>query len=259
LASKGEVTELDPPRVFAFTWGEDLLRFELHPAAQGCTLVFTHSFANRASAPRSGAGWSICLSRLLALLDGTNAEGEKWREYFARYSDELGCDGTFTRDKDTAVVRFERLLDHDITKVWAALTKPDELARWLAEVEIDPRPGSRVEMRFANPPGYLVRGIVTRIDALKVLEHTWTSPGEPDGVVKWQLIAVGEGCLLLMTHTVHGHWDEAGTLAAWQVHLSLLASSLAGLGTWPFPATRWHELHESYTGAIAARSGKVIR
>ena len=93
LASKGEVTELDPPRVFAFTWGEDLLRFELHPAARGCTLVFTHSFANRASAPRSGAGWSICLSRLLALLDGTNAEGEKWREYFARYSDELGCDG----------------------------------------------------------------------------------------------------------------------------------------------------------------------
>ncbi|MGA2527863.1 MAG: SRPBCC family protein [Acidimicrobiales bacterium] len=259
LASQGTVTELDPPRVFAFTWGKDLLRFELHEEAGGCMLVFTHSFENRASAPRSAAGWSICLSRLVALLDDAKAEGEKWQEYFARYNDELGSDGTFKRDNDTAVVRFERLLDHKVARAWDAITKPAELADWLAEVQIDPRQGGRVEMRFANPPGYLVRGVVTRVDAPKVIEHTWTSPGEPDGVVKWQLIPVGESCLLLLTHTVGGHWDEAGTLASWQVRLSLLASSLAGLCTWPFPAARWQELHESYVGAIAARSGRVFR
>jgi hypothetical protein len=42
--------------VFAFTWGKDLLRFELSADGRGCLLVFTHSFDNHASAPRSAAG-----------------------------------------------------------------------------------------------------------------------------------------------------------------------------------------------------------
>ena len=103
-------------------------------------------------------------------------------------------------------------------------------------------------LHFDNPPGYEVNGTVTRVDAPHVLEYTWTSPGEPEGAVKWQLIPVGDRCILLFTHTVHGHWDEAGTLAAWHVHLALLATSLAGLPTWPFPDARWTELHERYTG-----------
>jgi hypothetical protein len=56
LPTSGTVVELDPPRVFAFTWGKDLLRFELSADGRGCLLVFTHSFDNHASAPRSAAG-----------------------------------------------------------------------------------------------------------------------------------------------------------------------------------------------------------
>src|SRR5690348_15733966 len=38
---EGEVTALDPPRVLAFTWGPDELRFELEPAGDGTVLRFT--------------------------------------------------------------------------------------------------------------------------------------------------------------------------------------------------------------------------
>jgi uncharacterized protein YndB with AHSA1/START domain len=109
-----------------------------------------------------------------------------------------------------------------------------------------------VELRFANPAGHVVKGRVTTVEPLKVLEYTWTSPGEPDGAVKWQLIPVGERCLLLLTHTVHGRWDAAGTLAAWHVHLALLATALADQPTWPFPDLRWNELRSAYAAAVTS-------
>ncbi|MGD0593204.1 MAG: SRPBCC family protein [Acidimicrobiales bacterium] len=249
LPTDGTITELDPPRLFAFTWGEDLLRFELTPYAGGCVLVFTHSFESRASAPRSAAGWNVCIDSLEVALDGSTRSGESWYEYLDRYRDELGSDGTLTRDGDTAQLRFERVLDRPVEEVWDALTRPERLGDWLADVTIDAIEGGRVELRLGNPAGYVVTGTITRLDAPKVLEYTWTSPGEPDGVVKWQLIPAGERCILLFTHTLHGHWDEAGTLAAWHLHLGLLATALAGFPTWPFPDTRWHELHVRYSRA----------
>jgi len=38
---EGEVLEFEPPRVFAYRWGTDLLRWELRPTDDGCLLIFT--------------------------------------------------------------------------------------------------------------------------------------------------------------------------------------------------------------------------
>ena len=48
----GAVTVLDPPRRFAFLWGEEELRIELEPDGDGCRLHFTH-VSPRASRPRA--------------------------------------------------------------------------------------------------------------------------------------------------------------------------------------------------------------
>jgi uncharacterized protein YndB with AHSA1/START domain len=88
----GEVTELDPPRVFAFRWGEDQLRFELEPVDgdRGCVLRFTVLLGTLEKASRDGAGWHVCLDRLAALLGGatgsavTGAGGE-WRALYDEY------------------------------------------------------------------------------------------------------------------------------------------------------------------------------
>lgn len=250
LASRGTISVADPPRRLEFTWGEDLLRFELEAEGDGCRLVFHHAFENRASAPRSAAGWHTCVDSLVSLVDGTDHRGD-WSTYHARYSDELGADGTFTREGDRAVLRFERVLDRPPAEVWAALTETELLGRWLAEGTIEATDGGGVELHFQMPPGYVVRGAVRRLDPPRVLEYTWTSPGEPDGTVTWQLIPVGDRCILLFTHTVDGHWDEAGTLAAWHVHLSLLATALGDLAAGGFPELRWEELRRRYAGAVA--------
>jgi len=66
----GKVTEYDPPRVLAYTWGDDDLRWLLVPHDDGCQLVLTHTFDDRFKAARDAAGWHVCLDALEAALWG---------------------------------------------------------------------------------------------------------------------------------------------------------------------------------------------
>ena len=65
-----EVAELDPPRLLAHAWREDLLRWELSEHDEGCLLVLTHSFDDRNKAARDAAGWHLCLDALERSLAG---------------------------------------------------------------------------------------------------------------------------------------------------------------------------------------------
>ena len=88
---EGEVVELEPPRRFAFTWGEDELRIELEPAAEGCVLRFTCLFSEPERAARDAAGWHVCLDVLEQHLDGTSTQGPdseatpEWRALYEAY------------------------------------------------------------------------------------------------------------------------------------------------------------------------------
>ena len=84
----GRVTDFDPPRLFAFYWGEDHLRFELEPdgGADACTLSLTVQLETREKAARDAAGWHVCLDRLGRRLRGAEPGGrEDWRERYDEY------------------------------------------------------------------------------------------------------------------------------------------------------------------------------
>jgi uncharacterized protein YndB with AHSA1/START domain len=96
----GEFTEFDPPRVLAFDWGREHLRFELDPSDDGCRLVFTHSFDEhsgiphpggpRKTAARTAAGWEVCFAQLDAILsDARDAEADRaepdWKQLYDAY------------------------------------------------------------------------------------------------------------------------------------------------------------------------------
>ena len=90
-ALEGEVIEFDPPRRFAFTWGDDILRIELERDGDGCVLRFTVLFDDSARAARDAAGWHVCLERLERHLGGAatrRADTEAttdWRELYEEY------------------------------------------------------------------------------------------------------------------------------------------------------------------------------
>jgi uncharacterized protein YndB with AHSA1/START domain len=88
----GEVTELDPPRVFAFTWGpSNALRIELEESGDGCLMRLTHLLGSRDQAARDAAGWHVCLDRLETWLGGGDAVApgsdatDEWRGHYEEY------------------------------------------------------------------------------------------------------------------------------------------------------------------------------
>jgi uncharacterized protein YndB with AHSA1/START domain len=82
----GEVTAFEPPRLLAFTWGEDELRFELEPHGDGGTLLrFTDVIAEQDKAARDAAGWDVCLARLDQRLAGEATGAPEWRAFYEEY------------------------------------------------------------------------------------------------------------------------------------------------------------------------------
>jgi uncharacterized protein YndB with AHSA1/START domain len=68
----GELLEYDPPRLLEYTWGEDVLRWEVQGHGGGCLLRLTHTFDDRFKAARDAAGWHMCLDALASSLAGSS-------------------------------------------------------------------------------------------------------------------------------------------------------------------------------------------
>jgi uncharacterized protein YndB with AHSA1/START domain len=156
---EGVVTELDPPRVLAFTQdasavlereGDNHLRFELRPDGDGCLLVFTHTFDDRPHAAANAAGWDVCFDALELVADGKPVEMPAgFVERHEAYVEAFGLDqGSAETTPDGWRVRFERqLMQQPVDKVWAALDAAG------AEVGGPPPPASTTaEVRPGRSP-----------------------------------------------------------------------------------------------------------
>lgn len=77
----GQVLEADEPKLLAFTWGEETLRFELEPEGGGTRLVLIDELPADAAA-RNAAGWDQCLD----LLAGLDVAPDSWRSRFEAYA-----------------------------------------------------------------------------------------------------------------------------------------------------------------------------
>lgn len=166
---RGTVLAYDPPRLFAFSWGGEVLRIELHPDAggTGTVLVFTHLLSHVAVAARNGAGWHVCLGQLDRLL-GAEAPDEDdmavYQDYVTRVGPPLGvpsANGNMTWERATHV---------DPARVRKATTDASELAAWGADARAD----DPVRWDLARTPrGTVIRVTHDAIDGDAELAATW--------------------------------------------------------------------------------------
>jgi uncharacterized protein YndB with AHSA1/START domain len=164
------------------------------------------------------------------------------------------------------VLRFERRFRHPVERVWEALTTPEQISRWLEaqEVDLELVEGGRFVTRTSGPPE-LVEAIireageaglqsndrVLRVEAPHVLEHTFGS--DPNSIVRWELRADGDGCLLSLKHTEPADFQDENAprdLAGWHMLLEQLEKLLDGTPA-GFSMERW----EGYKGGYTAKLG----
>jgi uncharacterized protein YndB with AHSA1/START domain len=85
-ADHGEVIRFKPPRLLEYTWGTEVLRWELSPDGDtGCRLVFTNIGDNPGTAAAVAPGWHIGLDKLAALLDGDAGYEPPWDQIQQAY------------------------------------------------------------------------------------------------------------------------------------------------------------------------------
>ena len=64
------VRRADPPVLLEYSWGDDVLRWELAPTDGGTRLTLRHTLAKPDQDAMIAAGWHLCVAVLARLLDG---------------------------------------------------------------------------------------------------------------------------------------------------------------------------------------------
>lgn len=124
------------------------------------------------------------------------------------------------------VISFEWYYDRPVAAVWAALTEPDRIALWLADAEVDLRPGGHYRLLWRTDGGGVMDGQILQVEPTHLLVHTWSERDHGASVLRWDLAAQGQGCVLHLTHTFPPGQDAVPFLAGWHDFLySLLAAA----------------------------------
>lgn len=233
----GEITELRAPRVIAWTYGGELFRFDLEEDGEGCVLVFTHVFDERALSAQHATGWEAYFKRLDAHLAGgflSEADAhEGASELHERYAERFGLDPEVGRAifakvapspvtlESGPVLRFERRYEHPVERVWMAITDSEELSHWFP-------PGEELKVTESSPP--------------HLLAGTWYGHE-----LRFELEEDGEGCLLVFTHAIAERDTAARDAAGWDVCFERLQALLTGEPLSESDSlARWPAKHERY-------------
>jgi len=168
--------------------------------------------------------------------------------------------GSLRSADDAGVVRIEDRYDTDIDDLWEALTDPERLRRWYAEVEGDLRPGGELRTYIAaadiestgrveacEPPRRLL--LTTR----ETDESYQRGQGVPpyDGTIEATLTSDGDQTLLVIEVRGMPLDKIAFYGAGWQIHAENLAGYIAGRERGD-TKSRWGELVPPYQELAAS-------
>jgi uncharacterized protein YndB with AHSA1/START domain len=221
------ITELDPPRLFAFTEraleamtgeGDNEIRIALDGEGAGCLMTFTQVFDDRAAAGSYSAGWQGCFAALDAMLSGIEppADTTARRRHEANLA-ALGLDrGTLmVGDAGWDVTIARQLMGTPRPALWDALTGGAE-----------PVEGGPVPERMV-PAGFEVSPVVA-VEPGTMLTYAWLVDGVGGaGSIRWELGDGPGGARITLLHRgTKEHENRAErVLRAWEAHIAEIVAS----------------------------------
>jgi uncharacterized protein YndB with AHSA1/START domain len=157
--------------------------------------------------------------------------------------------GTIKRVGQRYEARLERLLEHDQQSVWAMLTDPARLPEWLAPGALAMRVGGPAKLNFPES-GTVIDSVVSAFDPPRLIEYSWSGPGEPERPVRWETSREAGGTRLVLTLRVPATEDIARSCAGWEAHLQMLLAAIEGVPI-KFPFERFKSTREAYKALVA--------
>jgi uncharacterized protein YndB with AHSA1/START domain len=157
--------------------------------------------------------------------------------------------GTLEQTGSTVTVRFDRAVSSTPEQLWAALTQPSWLVKWLAEAEFDASVGGRVHLVW--PGEGEMHGVVLACEPHRAIEYSWTEAAA--SVLRLEVEPTASECAFLLLHTGTTRDDAPGFGAGWQSHLEALDVVLGGGTSTPAERdARYTALRPAYDELLAA-------
>ncbi|MET7479424.1 SRPBCC family protein [Streptomyces sp. NPDC005648] len=153
-----------------------------------------------------------------------------------------------TVDDGRVAVRFDRVYDHPVERVWQLVTDAGELAHWFpSRAEIDPRPGGTIT--FGGDPNMPEStGRVLALDEPRRLSFEWGGDE-----LHFDLEALDDRrTRFTLTNVLRTPDTAARNAAGWEVCLAALDARARGErpeGPHTGPGTAWKEFYEGYLRA----------
>lgn len=175
---------------------------------------------------------------------------------------------------DRHTVSFECTLPGHAVRVWSYLTEPDYLSNWLAEGEVERRPGGCVKLHFdvgeapvRSNDGAIIRGFVSHYEPHRLLTYSWIDTsrdtartrslyfGSVVTVVCFELEERDRHVRLRMTHRRLPTELLSKIGAGWHAHLGMLLARLYREEPEPLPSSFPHLLSRYEQQAVMLRTG----
>ena len=127
----------------------------------------------------------------------------------------------------------------------APTTKPaTPAASWTASR------GGAARLDFADS-GTVIDSQVSAFEPGRVLEYSWSSPGQPLRPVRWEIAAAGEATALTLIQRTPLDEDPGRACAGWEAHLEMLQAALEGVPI-KFPFESFKAARDAYRPKVAA-------
>lgn len=158
--------------------------------------------------------------------------------------------GTIEHEGNTYRATLERLIPQPPAAVWAMLTEPAKFIDWLAPGAIELRRGGAAKLNFVDS-GIVIDSMVSAFEPERLLEYSWSGPGEPERPVRYQIEPAGSDTRLILTLTTPDTEDIARSCAGWEAHLMMLLAAIEGVPI-KFPFERFKTTRAEYNKLLNA-------
>lgn len=198
--NSGVIRAYDPPRLLEYTWGVEVLRWELSPADGGCLLVLTATYDDRPGSASFTSGWTLCFDALDRVLGGAAVPEKDYAELHEHFVKVYGLDQGQVLDDGS--IWYERQLVRPKEQVWETLGRP--------------------LVGVAPPAGFVAKGIEAGPAEVVTAPTKLTFPWQ-HGMITWQLRDGNGGARLVLTQTGPTAPDY---LSAWHGLIESLSTNL---------------------------------